>query len=103
MQRALMLFALLCLALTPALAQDPVKVAAKQCTVALGNAYLRLLHSTTSANQKSPMHEHPALVSISLSSGKTRFANPDGKTTEVETKAGQATWSDSEQIGRAHH
>jgi quercetin dioxygenase-like cupin family protein len=96
MQRALMLFALLCLALTPALAQDPVKVAAKQCKVALENEYVRILHWTVSANQKSPMHEHPALVSISLSSGKTRFANPDGKTTEVETKAGQATWSDSE-------
>jgi quercetin dioxygenase-like cupin family protein len=42
------------------------------------------------------MHEHPALVSVSLAGGKTGFASPDGKTREVESKAGQATWSDPE-------
>ena len=96
MRRALTLFALLCLASTPALAQDPAKVAAKQCKVAFENEYVRVLHWTVSPHEKTPMHEHPALVSVSLAGGKTRFTAPDGKTREVESKAGQATWSDPE-------
>ena len=96
MHRALILFALLCLASTSALAQDPAKVAAKQCKVAFENEYVRVLHWTVSSHQKTPMHEHPALVSVSLSGGKTRFTLADGKTREAEIKAGEATWSDPE-------
>jgi quercetin dioxygenase-like cupin family protein len=40
------------------------------------------------------MHKHPALVSVSLTAGKTRFTSPDGKTEEVESSPGQATWSE---------
>jgi quercetin dioxygenase-like cupin family protein len=96
MHRALILVALPCLAFTPALAQDPAKVAAKQCKVAFENEYVRVLHWTVSAHEKTPMHEHPALVTVSLSAGKARFTSPDGKTREVESKAGQAIWSDPE-------
>ena len=94
MQRALIVIALLVLASAPALAQDPVKVAAKQCKVAFENDYVRVLHWTVGPREKTAMHDHPALVSISLSASKTRFTSPDGKTRDVESKAGQATWSD---------
>lgn len=94
MQRASIMIALLVLASAPTLAQDPVKVAAKQCTVAFENDYVRVLSWSVGPHEKTPMHDHPALVSISLSPGKTRFTSPDGKTREVESKAGQAIWSD---------
>ncbi len=96
MRRALMLFGLLGLASVPALGQDPAKVAAKQCRVAFENEYVRVLHWTVSPHEKVAMHEHPAVVSVSLDAGNTRYTAPDGKTRDVESKAGQARWSDPE-------
>ncbi len=96
MQKAVIVFALLGLASAPALAQDPVKVAAKQCKVAFENEYVRVLHWTTNPHEKITMHEHPALVTVSLAGGKNRYTSPDGKTRDVESRAGQATWSDPE-------
>ncbi len=93
MQRGLIVVTLL-LASVPALAQDPAKVAAKQCKVAFENEYVRVLQWTVAPKEKTAMHEHPALVSVSLSGSKSRYTMPDGKTKDVETKAGQATWSD---------
>lgn len=93
MPRALVAIALLLLASAPAPAQDPVKVAAKQCKVLLENDYVRVLHWTIGPHEKSAMHEHPAVVSVSLSGGKTRYTSPDGQTREIEGKAGQTTWS----------
>lgn len=96
MRRTLILSALLGLATVTASAQDPVTVAPKVCKVAFENEYVRILRWTEAPGDKVPMHQHPALVSVSLSAGRTRFTSPDGKTREVETRAGQATWSDPE-------
>lgn len=94
MKRVLLVSALLGLAaVATASAQDPVTVAPKQCKVAFENTYVRVLQWTEAPGDKVPMHEHPALVSISLSSGKTRFTKADGTTSEVDAKAGEATWS----------
>lgn len=106
MIRALIGSALLCLAAATASAQDPVKVDPAHCKVVLENQYVRVLRWTEAPGDKSPMHSHPALVSIPLSAGKTRFTTADGKTEEVETEAGQATWSEpsshsSENLGTA--
>ena len=87
MQRALILSVLLGLAAATASAQDPVKVAPKQCKVALENEYVRVLRWTEGPGDKVPMHEHPALVSVSLSAGKTRFTSPDGTTRDADTGA----------------
>jgi quercetin dioxygenase-like cupin family protein len=57
---------------------------------------VRVLRWTEAPREKVPMHEHPALVSISLSANKTRFTFPDGKTREADSKAGEATWGDPE-------
>jgi len=88
------LLASLGLAAVPASAQDPVKVAPTQCKVILENQYVRVLRWTENPGDKTPMHEHPAMVSISLSASKTRFTSADGKTQDSEGKAGDATWSD---------
>ncbi|RPI20199.1 MAG: hypothetical protein EHM61_27550 [Acidobacteria bacterium] len=96
MRRALIVIPLLLLASVPALAQDPAKAAANQCKVVLENDHVRVLHWTVGSHEKTAMHEHPALVSISLFDSETRFTAPDGKTKDVQSKAGQATWSDPE-------
>lgn len=94
MQKSAIVSALFVLAAATASAQDPVKVAANQCKVMLENDVVRVLSWTVPAGGKSAMHDHPALVSVSLAAGKTVFTLPDGKTRESATKAGQVTWSD---------
>lgn len=75
-------------------AQDPVKVAPKQCKVELENDQVRVLRWKTGPHEKTPMHEHPAMVSISITGGHTRFTLADGTTRDVRVKPGQVTWSD---------
>jgi len=87
---------LLVLAAATAPAQDSVKAAPDHCEVAFENEHVRVLRWTVPAGGKVIMHEHPALVSVSLTSGRTRFTMPDGQTKEAESKAGQATWSEPE-------
>jgi quercetin dioxygenase-like cupin family protein len=96
MRRFLILLATSGLISAPAWAQDPVKVAGKQCEVAFENDYVRVLHWTTSPHETAAMHEHPAMVTVSLSTGKTRFTTPDGKSQVAESKPGQAKWTDPE-------
>ncbi len=96
MHKSLVLFALTGLAFASTPAQDPVKVAAKQCKVEFENEYVRVLRWTVGPQEKVVMHEHPALVSISLAASKTRFTTSDGKTRDVDAKPGQVTWSGPE-------
>jgi quercetin dioxygenase-like cupin family protein len=96
MHRALIVSVLLGLAAATASAQDPVKVAPNQCSVAFENEYVRVLHWTEAPGDKTPMHEHPALVSISVTPTKTRMTTADGKVRETESQAGQATFSEPE-------
>jgi quercetin dioxygenase-like cupin family protein len=78
-------------------AQDPVKVAPKNFKVLLENDHVRVLDFHSKAGEKIPMHSHPGYVAYSIvGSGKTTFTFPDGKTTEVPARAGQATWRDAE-------
>ena len=87
------LAAMTCLAVSVLPAQDPVKVAPKQCKVELENEQVRVLRWKVAPHEKTPMHEHPAMVSIALTSGNTRFTLADGKTRDIKAKAGQVTWS----------
>jgi len=82
-----------CLALSTVRAQDPVKIAPKQCKVEFENEQVRVLRWKVGAREKTPMHEHPAMVSIALTAGQTRFTLPDGKTRESKASAGQVAWS----------
>jgi hypothetical protein len=93
MRRSLFLVVLLFLAASAAYAQDPAKVDPKHCKVEFENAQVRVLHWTTGPHEKSPMHEHPAFVSISLTDNDTRFTLPDGTTNESHSKAGETSWN----------
>jgi quercetin dioxygenase-like cupin family protein len=68
----------------------------QHCKVEFENAHVRVLHWTTGAHEKSPMHSHPAMVTIFLTDSHTKFTLPDGTTQERHGKAGQAVWSDAE-------
>lgn len=81
-----------------ATAQDLVKVAPKHVKILLDNAEVRVLDYTAAKGEKVALHSHPPYVVYSLSPGKTRFTMPDGKTRDLDLKAGQAVWSD----GGAH-
>jgi quercetin dioxygenase-like cupin family protein len=94
MHRALIVSALFGLAAATSSAQDLAKVDPTHCKVVFENTYVRVLRWTEAPGDKVPMHKHPALVSVSLTAGKTRFTSPDGKTEEVESSPGQATWSE---------
>src|SRR5712692_8679653 len=96
MSRSLFCAVLLCLAVSAAHAQDPAKVDPKHCKVEFENAQVRVLHWTTGPHEKTPMHEHPAFVTISLTNNHSRYTYPDGTTKEIETKAGQTSWSAAE-------
>ncbi len=88
--------AIVCLAVSAIRAQDPVKVAPKQCKVEFENEQVRVLRWKVGPHEKTPMHEHPAMVSIALTGGHTLFTLADGKTRESKAKTGQVTWSAAE-------
>jgi len=87
--------AVLLVTVTSVRAQDMVKVAPKNCTVVLDNDHVRVVRVVIKPGEKLAMHSHGANIVYALSSGKTKYTFPDGKTEERETKAGTAVWSDS--------
>ncbi len=93
MRRTYLLVAGMCLAGSLALAQDPAKVDPQHCKVEFENAQVRVLRWHIGPHEKVPMHEHPAYVQISLTDQHGRFTFPDGKTREVDSKAGQTRWN----------
>lgn len=93
MRRSMILVASVFLAASAALAQDPVKVDPKHCKVEFENAQVRVLRWKEGPHEKVPMHAHPAYVTISLTNNRSRYTFPDGTTKDIESKAGQVTWS----------
>lgn len=73
-----------------AMAQDPVKVAPNNYKVLLETSKVRVLDVLYKPGEKAAMHGHPYSVAYFLTDGKIRFTLADGKTMEVEGKAGQA-------------
>ena len=95
MRRVLFVAAVVCLAVSTAKAQDPVKVDPNNWKVEFENAQVRVLRVHIPPHGKLGMHEHPANVLISLTDGHVKDIFPDGKTSELHFKAGQATWRDA--------
>ena len=76
-----------------AVAQDPVKVDAKHYKLVFENDRVRVLRITYGAHEKSVMHDHPDSVAVFLTDHHVKFTLPDGKTEEVQGKAGENSWS----------
>ncbi len=88
MRHTFLLVAGMCFAGSVALAQDPAKVDPQHCKVEFENAQVRVLHWLVGPHEKVPMHEHANSMVISLKGGHTRFLTPDGKTRDLQVKAG---------------
>ena len=74
-------------------AQDAVKVDPKHYTVVSENAQVRILKVHYDPHEKSVMHSHPDAVAVFLTDSKGRFSYPDGKTEDLNTKAGEAVYT----------
>jgi uncharacterized RmlC-like cupin family protein len=73
-------------------APDPVAVDPKHYTVELENERVRVLRIRYGPHEKSEMHSHPASVAVFLNDCDARFTYPDGKTEDVNAKAGQVVY-----------
>jgi len=83
-----------CLCLAPMVsAQDAVKTDPKHYSVISENDQVRILKVHYGAHEKSIMHSHPNSVAVYLSDSKGKFTLPDGKTQEINTKAGEAQFT----------
>jgi len=76
----------------PALAQDAVKVDPQHYKVESENNRVRILRVKYGPGEKSVMHRHPATIAVFLTDGKVKFTYPNGKSEEIEFKAGQTVW-----------
>lgn len=74
------------------LERDPVAVDPKHYKIELENDRVRVVRVSYEANEKSVMHQHPPGVGIFLTDSKFKFSYPDGKSENVEGKAGQFLW-----------
>jgi len=84
----------LSLCLVPILsAQDAVKVDPKHYTILSENAQVRILKVHYGPHEKSVMHSHPDAVAVFLNDSKGRFTYPDGKTEDLNSKAGDAVYT----------
>ncbi|SRR5712692_10350427 len=92
MRRVLFVAALVCLAVSTAKAQDPVKVDPNNWKVEFENAQVRVLRVHIPPHGKLGMHDHPANVVITLVDSHVKDILPDGKSSDNQFKAGQATW-----------
>ena len=92
MRQVSFLLVMLCLAVSTAMAQDPVKVDPKHYKVEFDNAQARVLRISFGPHEKSVMHNHPANLAVFLTDGHAKFTLPDGKTQEAHMKTGQTEW-----------
>ncbi len=84
-------------------AQDPMKVAPDRFKVLFENDQVRVLDYTAKAGEKLAMHSHPDHVIYNVSGGKTKFTTSDGKSQEMESKSGTATWVPATTHSAEHH
>jgi hypothetical protein len=73
-------------------AQDAEKATPKVVKLKLENERVRVLEALSNPEDKENMHSHPANIVYIIEGGKLRITTSDGKTTEVEFKAGDTLW-----------
>jgi uncharacterized RmlC-like cupin family protein len=74
---------------------DPVKADSRHYTVEFENDTIRVVRIKYGAKEKSVMHSHPESVSVFLNDCKAKFTYPDGKSENIEAKAGQVMHMDA--------
>jgi quercetin dioxygenase-like cupin family protein len=71
---------------------DPVRADSNHYKLEFENEYMRVLRVSYGAREKSVMHGHPDCVGIFLTDVHTRFKFPDGRTEDLQWKAGEVYW-----------
>ena len=74
------------------IAQDAVKVDPQHYTVEFENSRVRVLRAKYGPGEKSVMHSHPATVAVFQTDATGKFTFPNGKTQDINGKAGQVVW-----------
>ena len=75
-------------------AKDATEVSPDTHHVVLDNANVRVVEIRAGSGGKVPMHSHPAHVLVVLSPARIKFTFPNGKTSVVDVRPGEAVWSD---------
>ncbi len=75
--------------------QDPVKADPRHYKVEFENDRVRVLRVSYGPNEKSVMHGHPAMITVSLTNRDLRFTSPDGRTKHILGGPGEVLWYDA--------
>ncbi len=78
------------------LAKHILKVAPRFARVVFENDVVRVIEITMKSGQRMPMHSHNRGLSYSLNEGKIKSTNEGGKSTVVNVRKGEVSWSDSD-------
>jgi quercetin dioxygenase-like cupin family protein len=81
--------------MTQRTAEDPVKVDPKHYKVEFENDRVRVLRIKYNPGEKSVMHGHPESIGVFLTDIQGRFIYPDGRSEDIEAKAGSVQHMDA--------
>jgi quercetin dioxygenase-like cupin family protein len=84
------------LAVSFALAQDPMQVGPNIYKLLFENERVRVFEVRFKPGERIALHSHPDHVVYVLDDGKLKLSYPDGKAVEVVLKAGQTLWIPAE-------
>ncbi len=74
------------------MAAEPVEVDPKHYKVEFENDRVRVLRVKFGPNEKSVMHSHPAMLTVSLTARDLKFTLPNGRTQHIFGRAGEVIW-----------
>ena len=81
------------LAAATATAQDPVTISPENYRIEVDNSWVRVLRVKQDPHEKTPMHDHPASVTVYLTDVHQRFTGEDGKAREEKHRAGNVAYA----------
>jgi len=75
--------------------QEAANSASSSSKVLFENDRVRVVELRLEPGKTEPMHSHPAHLVYVLSPARMKMTSSDGKTKEVEVKAGQVIWGEA--------
>jgi len=75
--------------------QDAANNSSSSSKVLFENERVRVVELRLEPGKKEPMHSHPAHLVYVLSPARMKMTSSEGKTKEVEVRAGQVIWGEA--------
>ncbi len=72
---------------------DPALLAPRQVRVVLENESVRVLRVRLAPGDKVPLHSHPGVVGVFVSTGRVRNSAPGRGPDDLEARPGEVFWS----------